>query len=41
MAMTILYEFLKPIVRASMEDPEVRRQNERDHLRHVIEMADF
>ena len=41
MAMTILFEFFKPIIRASMEDPEARRQKEREYQRYQMEVADF
>lgn len=41
MALSILVDFVKPMIRANMEDPEVRRQKEREYTRHREEVADF
>lgn len=41
MALSIIVDFVKPLIRASMKDPEESRQAGREYLREREEAAEF
>lgn len=41
MALSIITDFMRPLILGSMQDPEERRQQGRDYLRDREERADF
>jgi hypothetical protein len=41
MALSIFVDFMKPLIRRNMEDPEKRREAAREYLRDREEKASF
>ena len=41
MALSIITDFVRPLLLANMQDPEERRQQGRDYLRKADEKAEF
>jgi hypothetical protein len=41
MALSIMVEFFRPIIQKSMQDPEERREKERQYLRAHEDLANY